>query len=324
MRAMVREKYGPPEVLRLEEVDKPVPKDNELLIKVKAASVNALDWHFLRGKPFLVRLKYGFFRPKTRILGYDIAGRVEAVGKKVNQFKAGDEVFGGLGFGLGGFAEYACVAEDGFVALKPPGTTFEEAAAVPAAAVTALKALRDRGQIQSGQKVLINGAAGGVGTFSVQIAKSFDTEVTGVCSTRNLDLVRSIGADKIIDYSREDFTRNGQSYDLVIDNVGNRSVSDLMRTLNPAGKCVIVGFTSLGRMLMQSIQAPWVSRTGGRKILSPSSEEPNRQEMHFLKELLEARKVVPAIDRRFPLDRLAEAMGYVETGHARAKVVITM
>ena len=187
---MVREKYGPPDVLRLEEVDKPVPKDNELLIKVQAASVNALDWHFLRGKPFLVRLQYGFFRPKTRILGYDIAGRVEAVGKKVNQFKAGDEVFGGLGFGLGGFAEYACVAEDGFVALKPPGTTFEEAAAVPAAAVTALKALRDRGQIQSGQKVLINGAAGGVGTFSVQIAKSFDTEVTGVCSTRNLEQTR--------------------------------------------------------------------------------------------------------------------------------------
>src|SRR3990170_6660244 len=191
MKAMMCRKYGPPNVLRLEEVEKPVPKESELLVKVKASSVNALDWHFLRGKPFLVRLQYGFFRPKNRILGYDIAGSVVAVGKNVTRFKPGDEVFGGLGFGLGGFAEYACVAEDGFLALKPSGTTFEEAAAVPAAAVTALKGLRDNGQIQPGQKVLINGAAGGVGTFAVQIAKSFDTEVTGVCSSQNLDMVRS-------------------------------------------------------------------------------------------------------------------------------------
>ena len=324
MKAMIFRKYGPPDVLHLEEVEKPIPKDNELLIKVQAASVNALDWHFLRGKPFLVRMRFGVFRPKTRILGYDIAGRVEAVGKNVTRFKLGDEVFAGLGFSLGGFAEYACTSEDGFVTLKPAGTTFEEAAAVPAAAVTALKGLRDKGKIQPGQKVLINGAAGGVGTFSVQIAKSFDTEVTGVCSSRNLELVRSIGADKVVDYTKEDFTRNGQTYDLVLDNVGNLSVSDLMRTLNPTGTCVIVGFTSVGHMLMQSILASRVSKATGRKILSASSEKPNTENIQFLKGLLESRKVVPTIDRQYSLEQLAEAIGYVETGHARAKVVITM
>lgn len=287
MKAMVLTKYGSPDVLQLKEVEKPVPKDNELLVKVHAASVNALDWHFLRGKPLLVRLQYGLFKPKVRVLGYDISGRVEAVGKKVTLFQPEDEVFGGLGFGLGGFAEYACVAEDGFVAQKPSGTTFEEAASVPGAAVAALKGLRDKGHIQSGQKVLINGAAGGVGTFSVQIAKAFDTEVTGVCSTRNLDMVRSIGADKVVDYTQEDFTRSGHTYDLILDNVGNRSVSDLMRALNPTGICVIVGFTSMRRMLMQSILAPRVSKTGGRKIVPASSEDPNRQELLFLKELLE-------------------------------------
>jgi NADPH:quinone reductase-like Zn-dependent oxidoreductase len=324
MKAMILRKYGPPDVLHLEEVEKPTPKDNELLVKVHAASVNALDWHFLRGKPFLVRMGYGFLRPKTRILGYDIAGRVEAVGRNVTRFKLGDEVFAGLGFSLGGFAEYVCTAEDGFVALKPAGTTFEEAAAVPAAAVTALKGLRDRGKIQPGQKVLINGAAGGVGTFSVQIAKSFDTEVTGVCSSRNLELVRSIGADKVVDYTKEDFTRNGQTYDLVLDNVGNLVVSDLMRSLNPTGTCVIVGFTSMGHMLMQSILASSVSKAKGKKILSAPSDKPNAENIQFLKGLLESRKVVPAIDRRYSLEQLAEAIGYVETGHARAKVVITM
>jgi NADPH:quinone reductase-like Zn-dependent oxidoreductase len=324
MKAMIFRKYGPPDVLHLEEVEKPIPKENELLVKVQAASVNALDWHFLRGKPFLVRMRFGFFRPKTRILGYDIAGRVEAVGKNVTRFKLGDEVFAGLGFSLGGFAEYACTSEDGFVTLKPAGTTFEEAAAVPVAAVTALKGLRDTGKIQPGQKVLINGAAGGVGTFSVQIAKSFDTEVTGVCSSRNLELVRSIGADKVVDYTKEDFTRNGQTYDLVLDNVGNLSVSDLMRTLNPTGTGVIVGFTSIGHMLMQSILASRVSEATGRKILSASSEKSNTENIQFLKGLLESRKVVPTIDRQYSLEQLAEAIGYVETGHARAKVVITM
>jgi len=324
MKAMIFRKYGPPGVLHLEEVEKPIPGDNELLVKVHAASVNALDWHFLRGKPFLVRMQYGLFSPKTRILGYDIAGHVEAVGKNVIRFKSGDEVFAGLGFSLGGFAEYACTGEDGFVALKPAGTTFEEAAAVPAAAVTALKGLRDRGKIQPGQKVLINGAAGGVGTFSVQIAKSFDAEVTGVCSSRNLELVRSIGADKVVDYGKEDFTRNGQTYDLVLDNVGNLTVSDLMRALKPTGTCVIVGFSSIGHMLTQSIPASGVAKATGRKILSAWGEKPNRENIQFLKGLLESRKIVPAIDRRYSLEQLAGAIGYVETGHARAKVVITM
>jgi NADPH:quinone reductase-like Zn-dependent oxidoreductase len=324
MKAMIFRKYGPPHVLHLEEVRKPIPKDNELLVKVQAASVNALDWHFLRGKPFLVRMRNGFYRPKTRILGYDIAGNVEAVGKGVTRFEPGDEVFAGLGFNLGGFAEYACVAEDGFVSLKPPGTTFEEAAAVPAAAVTALKGLRDTGRIQPGQKILINGAAGGVGTFSVQIAKSFETEVTGVCSSRNLELIRSIGADKVVDYTKEDFTRNGQRYDLVLDNVGNLSASDFVHTLTPTGTGVIVGFTSMSHMLVQSILAWRVSKATGRKILSASSEKPNTENIQFLKGLLESRKVVPTIDRLYSLEQLPDAIRYVETGHARAKVVITM
>lgn len=324
MKAMVLRKYGPPDVLHLEEVERPIPEENELLVNVHAASVNALDWHFLRGKPFFLRLQYGFYRPKTRILGYDIAGRVEVVGKNVTRFKPGDEVFAGLGFSLGGFAEYACTAEDGFVTLKPAGTTFEQAAAVPVAAFTALKGLRDVGRIQPGQKVLINGAAGGVGTFSVQIAKSFNAEVTGVCSSRNLELVRSIGADRVVDYTKEDFTRNGQTYDLVLDNVGNLSVSDLVRTLNPTGTAVIVGFTSMGHMLTQSILASRVSKATGRKILSASREKPHRENIEFLKGLLESRKIVPTIDRKYSLEQLAEAIGYVETGHARAKVVITI
>lgn len=324
MKAMVIRTYGPSDALHLEDVKKPLPKENELLVKMRAASVNALDWHFLRGKPFLVRLQFGLFKPKVRILGYDIAGTVEAVGKRVTQFKPGDEVFGGLGFALGGFAEYACIAEDGFVALKPSGTTFEQAASVPAAAVTALKGLRDTGHIQSGQKVLINGAAGGVGTFSVQIAKSFNTEVTGVCSSRNLDLVRSIGADKVIDYAKEDFARTGQTYDLVLDNVGNRSISDIARILSPTGTCVIVGFTSMGRLLMQVIQSPLVSRKAGKKIFAASSEKPNKQDIVSLKELLESRRIVPAIDRKYSLEQLPEAIAYLETGHARAKVVITI
>ncbi len=321
---MICRAYGSSDVLHLEEVETPVPKDNELLVNIRAASVNALDWHFLRGRPFLVRLQFGFFKPKIRILGYDIAGIVESVGKKVTRFKPGDEVFGGLGFVLGGFAEYACIAEDGFVALKPSRTTYEQAAAVPAAAVTALKGLRDTGHIQSGQKVLINGAAGGVGTFSVQIAKAFGAEVTGVCSARNMDLVRSLGADKVIDYAKEDFTRSGQTYDLVLDNVGNRSVSEIARILTPTGTCVIVGFTSMGKMLSQVIQSPFVSRKTGKKIRAASSEKPNKQDIESLSDLLESKKIVPAIDRKYPLDQLPEAIAYLETGHARAKVVMTI
>ena len=324
MKAIVFTKYGPPGVLQLKEIEKPTLKKKHLLVKVRAASVNALDWHFLRGRPFLVRLQYGLLKPKNRILGYDIAGRVEAVGKSVTRFQPGDEVFGGLGFSLGGFAEYACIDEDAFVAIKPNNISFDEAAAVPAAAVTALLGLRDRGQIKSGQKVLINGTAGGVGTFSVQIAKAYGAEVTGVCSTQNLDMVRSIGADKVIDYTCEDFTDQGQTYDLVLDNVGNRSVSELMRVLRPKGTCVIVGFTSMGRMLQHTVLGPLIAKAKNRKWAPPESEDPAKEHLEVLKKLLENGKVVPVIDRRYPLSELAEAVGYVETGHARSKVVITI
>lgn len=324
MKAMVRDRWGPPEVLRLEEVDRPVPGDNEVLVRVHAASVNALDWHFLRGTPFFLRLQHGLFRPQARILGYDIAGRVAEVGRNAKRFKPGDEVYGGMGFGLGGFAEYACLAEDGSLALKPDGKSFEEAAAVPGAAFAALKNLRDRGGIRSGQKVLINGAAGGVGTFSVQIAKSYGTRVTGVCSTQNLDLVRSIGADSVIDYTQQDFTRSGESYDLLLDNVGNRSVADLSRVLSPTGTCVIVGFTSVSRALLNSLRGSLLTKTSNKRFVPPDASDPTSDDLAFLSELLESRKVVSVIDRRYPLSRLPEAIAYLETGHARAKVVIDL
>src|SRR5512136_44667 len=293
MKAIVYTKYGSPDVLHLEEVEKPAPTDNEVLVKIHAAAITVGDLIFVKGSPFLARLGSGLLKPKHKIPGKEMAGRVEAVGGAVTQFKPGDEVFGDLYVcGLGAFAEYVCVPEAA-IALKPANITFDEAASVAESAIVALQGLRDKGKIQPGQKVLINGASGGVGTFSVQIAKSFDTEVTGVCSSRNLELVRSIGADKVVDYTKEDFTRNGQTYDLVLDNVGNLSVSDLMRTLNPTGTCVIVGFTSVGHMLMQSILASRVSKATGRKILSASSEKPNTENIQFLKGLLESRKVVP-------------------------------
>src|SRR5437588_11520260 len=259
MRAIVYHTYGSPDVLKLEEVQKPVPQDDEVLVKVHATSVNAGDWHLLRAKPFLMRLMgYGLLKPKNSILGSDIAGRVEAVGRNVTQFQQDDEVFGNI---RGGFAEYVCAREDALV-LKPANLSFEEAAAVPMAAVTALQGLRDKGQIQPGQKVLIHGASGGVGTFAVQIAKSFGAEVTGVCSTRNLDMARSIGADQVIDYTQEDFTQNGQRYDLIFDAVGNRSVSDCKRALSPNGICAVAGFTTLSHLLQVLVLGSWVSRTG--------------------------------------------------------------
>ena len=252
MKAIVYHKYGPPDVLELQETKKPSVKEGEVLVKVHAASVNPLDWHILRATPFFARAATGLLKPKHKILGADLAGRVEAVGRNVKQFQPGDEVFGDTfgRLGLGAFAEYVCVPEDGLV-LRPTSTTFEETAAVPVAAITALQGLRDKGQIQSGQKVLINGASGGVGTFAVQIAKSFGAEVTGVCSTRNLDMVRSIGADHVIDYTQEDFTKNGQTYDLIYCAVGNRSAADYKRALNPNGICVVAGFTTMFHMLIQ-------------------------------------------------------------------------
>jgi NADPH:quinone reductase-like Zn-dependent oxidoreductase len=316
MKAIVRTKYGPPEVLQLQEIEKPTPKENEVLIKVLAASINPFEWHHMRGNPFLLRFSAGLLKPKHKILGKDMAGIVEAVGKKVKQFIPGDEVFGSSNFGA--LAEFACVVED-HLAVKPANATFEEAATLPMAALTALQGLRDDGQVQPRQKVLINGSSGGVGTFAVQIAKSFGAEVTGVCSTRNLDMVRSIGADHVIDYTKEDFTQNGQHYDLIIDNVGNRSVSDLKRALSAKGICVVVGYSSLANLFQVMFRLP----SGNKKIgfLIPKI---NKKDLTYLKGLLETGKIVPVIDRLYPLSETAEAIRYLEEGHARGKVVITV
>ena len=325
MKAIVYHKYGSPDVLKLGEVQKPTPRDDEVLIKVHAASANPADWHLLRATPFFARLTVGLLKPKYKILGSDIAGRVEAVGRNVKQFQPGDEVFGDkFACGWGGFAEYVRVAEDRLV-LKPANISFEEAASVPLAAFTALQGLRDKGQIQPGQKVLVNGASGGVGTFAVQIAKSFSAEVTGVCSTGNLDMVRSIGADHVIDYTQEDFTKNGQTYDLIYCAVGNRSAADYKRALNPNGICVVAGFTTMSHMLFQVVfLGAWVSMTGGTKIGAFGTVRPNKEDLVFIKELLETGKVVPVIDRRYPLGETAEAIRYLEEGHAQGKVVITV
>jgi NADPH:quinone reductase-like Zn-dependent oxidoreductase len=319
MKAMVHEKYGPPDVLQLKEVEKPTPKDNGVLIKIHAASVNAYDWHMLRAKPFFVRfMGGGLLKPKNKILGADIAGRVEAVGINVKQFQPDDEVFGMV---AGGFAEYACAPENA-LAMKPVNISFEEAAAVPMAAVTALQGLRDKGQIQPGQKVLINGASGGVGTFAVQIAKSFGAEVTAVCSTRNLDTARSIGADSVIDYTREDFTRNGQRYDLILAANGYHSIFAYRRALSPGGIYVVAG-GSMAQMFQSTLLGPWISMTGSKKMGGVMAKR-SQKDLIFLKELIEAGKVKPVIDRRYPLRDVPEAIRYMEEEHAQGKVVITL
>jgi len=321
MKAIVYERYGSPDVLELKEVEKPVPKDNEILIKVYAASVNDWDWGLLRGKPFVNRLLFGLLKPKIKILGVDIAGQVEAVGRNVKKFQPGDEVFGDIsGCGWGGFAEYVCALENA-LSLKPASITFEEAAAVPQAAVLALQGLRDKRQIQPGQKVLINGAGGGAGTFAVQIAKSFGAEVTGVDSTSKLDMMRSIGADQVIDYTREDFTKNGQRYDLILDFAAYHSIFDYKRALSPKGIYVMVGGSS-ARIFQVMFLGPWVSMTGSKKM-GILMHKPNK-DLAFMKELFEAGKVVPIIDRRYPLNETAEALRYFGEGHARGKVVITV
>ncbi|MFQ5605855.1 MAG: NAD(P)-dependent alcohol dehydrogenase [bacterium] len=320
MKAIVHQKYGPPDVLELQEVANPTYKDEEVLLKVHAAAVNAGDWYKLSGKPFLVRLMTGGLRkPKNQILGWDIAGQVEAVGRNVKQFQPGDEVFGACD--CGGFAEYVYANEDELV-LKPASLTFEEAAAVPVAAITALQALRDKGRIQSAQKVLINGASGGVGTFAVQIAKSFGAEVTAVCSTRNLDQARSMGADQVIDYTQEDFTQTGQHYDLILAANGYRSLSDYKRALRPKGIYVCTGGT-MAQIFQAMFLGPLISMTGCKKM-GNSMAKINKKDLVFMKELLEAGKVVPVIDRRYPLSEVAEALRYLGEGHAQGKVVITV
>jgi NADPH:quinone reductase-like Zn-dependent oxidoreductase len=316
MKAIVYHVYGSPDVLELQEIEKPVAKAGEVLVKVHAASVNWLDWHFLTGTPFLARLMAGLRKPKHAVLGIDVAGRVEAVGANVNEFQPGDEVFGSSSHGC--FAEYVCVSE-GEVTTKPANMSFEEVAAVPGAAAPALQALRDHGKVQPGQKVLINGASGGVGTFAVQLAESFGAEVTGVCSTRNLDLVRSIGADQVVDYTQEDFTQTGERYDLILDVVATRSFSDCRRALKPQGIYVTTEFSPV-----LALAGLWKSMVGTQKMVPLTPKPPSKTDLVFLRELLEAGKVKPVIDRRYVLDDVPEALRHLGLGHTRGKIVITM
>jgi NADPH:quinone reductase-like Zn-dependent oxidoreductase len=324
MKSIVCTKYGSPDVLQLQEVAKPTPQDDEVLIRIYAASVNARDWRFMRAKPFFIRLMPGgFLQPKNKILGADVAGRVESVGRYVRQFKPGDEVFGYLpsATGRGTFAEYVC-AKENLITLKPANLTFEQAAAVPVAALTALQGLRDNGNIQPGQKVLINGASGGVGTFAVQIAKSFGAEVTGVCSTRNLDMVRSIGANHVIDYTRENFTRNGQHYDLILAANGYHPISEYLRALSPDGIYVVAGGSML-QLFQAGLQGRRTSKTGSQKTYVVSLVQSSK-DLAYMKELLESGKVVPVIDGCYPLSKIDEALWYFEKEHAQGKVVITV
>jgi NADPH:quinone reductase-like Zn-dependent oxidoreductase len=321
MKAIVYCDYGAPEVLRLETIAKPACADDQVLVRVRAASVNPLEWHFMRGTPYVGRLGMGLRKPKVTRLGVDVAGQVETVGPNVTQFKPGDEVFGSA---YGALAEFACASERGLV-LKPDNLTFAQAASVPVAAVTALQGLRDRGRVKPGQRVLINGASGGVGTFAVQIAKSMGAHVTGVCSTRNVEMVRSIGADQVIDYTKEDFTRSGQSYDVILDMVGSRSLSASRRVLTPGGTYVMVGGPSgrwiapLDRAIAAKVLSWFVSQNMGMMLA-----ELNQKDLGVLSDLMRAGKVKPVIDRTYPLSQVPEAIRYLEAGHARGKVVIAV
>jgi NADPH:quinone reductase-like Zn-dependent oxidoreductase len=317
MKAIVRTQYGPPDVLQFTEIEKPTPKDNEVLIKVCAASVNPLDLFTMRGAP-LIRLIPGLRTPKDERIGVDVAGQVQSVGRNVTQFRTGDEVFGVC---RGAFAEYACTTEDN-LARKPANISFEEAAAVPVAAITVLQGLRDKGRIQQRQKVLVDGASGGVGTFAVQIAKSFGADVTAVCSTRNVETARSIGADHVIDYMQEDFTKSGQRYDLILGANAHHSIFDCRRALSQNGIYVVVG-GGLARIFQAMLLAPLLSRIGNKKTRFFITKM-NQKDLAFVKGLLEAGKVVPVIDRRYPLKEAAEALRYLEQRHARGKIVLTV
>jgi NADPH:quinone reductase-like Zn-dependent oxidoreductase len=322
VRAVVYCDFGSPEVLKVEAIEKPVPGDTQLLIRVRSASLNPLDWHYMRGTPYIARFDFGLRKPKNTRLGVDYSGVVEAVGKNVTQFKPGDEVFGGR---TGALAEYITVREAGAVVVKPAGLGFDEAATVPVAAITALQGLRDKGQLQAGQKVLINGASGGVGTFAVQIAKSMGADVTGVSSTRNVELVISIGADRVIDYTKADFTKDTVRYDLILDNVGNHSLSDLRRVMKPEGRYVMVGGPS-GRWIaplpraFRAMVMSWFVSQDMKMFIS----ELNKGDLTILRDLMEAGKVKPVIDRQYKLSEVRDAIGYLETGRARGKVVVTM
>jgi len=319
MKAMVYENYGSPDVLKLMEIVKPVIKDNEILIKVYAASVTPLDWHFLTGTPYIARLMAGLLKPKRKVLGTDVAGVVEAVGVNITQFQPGDEVFG-LSFYNGSFAEYLCVPESQLqLVLKPSNVSYDDAAATPYSGYTALTCLRDLGKIQPGQKVLINGASGGTGTFAIQIAKSFGAEVTGVCSTRNLERVRSIGADEAIDYTKDDFSQNTGAYDLIFDVVRKRTFSECKDALKSQGIYVTTEFSPA--LVLQSLLA---SMAGSKKLVPLPMKRPTQQDFLDLAELLETKKMTPVIDRLYPLSEVPEALHYIGKGHARGKIVITM
>ena len=316
MKAIVQNAYGSPDVLKLKEVEVPAIKENEVLVRVQAAALNAGDYFSMKGSPWLIRFTVGFPNPKDYILGWDMAGSVEAVGIQVTRFQPGDEVFASCSTTL---AEYACVAEDK-LALKPTNLTFEQAAAVLTAALTALQGLRDVGKVQPGQKVLINGASGGVGTFAVQIAKALGAEVTGVCSMGKVEMVRSLGANHVIDYTQEDFTRSGLRYDLILDNVANHSFADLRRALTPQG--VVIpnsGHSGIGYIFKAFLLSPFMHQQG-----SPFYASPNSDDLVFLTELIEAGKITPVIDKTYPLCKTPEAFRYLDEGHARGKVVLTI
>src|SRR6266496_1783884 len=325
MKAIVYCDYGLAN-LKLQDIEKPTPTDDQLLVRVRAVSVNPYDWHFVEGTPYVIRaMGVGLRKPKDTQLGVDFAGTVEAVGKNVTQFKPGDEVFGGRS---GAFAEYVCPRAAGSVTLKPSNLTFEQAASVNIAGMTALQAVRDNGNVQPGQKVLINGASGGVGTFAVQIAKIFGADVTGVCSTRNVDMVKSLGADQVIDYTKEDFAKGSERYDVILDNVLNHSLSEIRRILTPTGKYVMIGgggpndnrwIGPFGRVIYTLLLSPFVSQQMGMMLA-----DANQKDLTILADLMQSGKVKPVIDRTYRLDQVAEAMRYLEQGHARGKVVITV
>src|SRR5205809_1049314 len=326
MKAVVYCNYGVPN-LKFQEIEKPTPADDQLLVRVRAASVNPLDWHFIEGTPYFMRVMgVGLRKPKDTRLGVDFAGTVEAVGKNVTKFKPGDEVFGGR---TGAFAEYVCVREARAVTVKPASVTFEQAASVPIAGITALQGVRDKGKVQPGQKVLINGASGGVGTFAVQIAKSFGAEITGVCSTRNVELVQSLGADHVIDYTKEDFTKGDQHYDVILDNVGNHSLSEYRRLLTPNGIYVLIGgggvneqgfLGGLAKALKAAFFSKFVSQKMGMMMADPSTKD-----LTLLADMVQSGKIKPVIDRTYEsLSQIPDAIRYVEEGHARGKVVITV
>lgn len=323
MKAIVYRCYGGAEVLKLEQIAKPAPADDRVLVKVHAAAVNPLDWHYMQGKPYLIRPMAGVGKPDSILMGADFAGTVETVGKNVTRFKPGDDVFGDRD---GAFGEYVSVRENGAMALKPGNMSMEQAAAVPIAGMTALQALRDKGKVQAGQKVLINGASGGVGTFAVQIAKSYGADVSGVCSTRNVEMVKSIGADHVIDYTKEDFTKGSARYDLIIDNVGNHTLSELRHVLTPKGALVSVGGPSDNRWLgplATSIDAYFIAPFVDQKLVFILAQA-NQDDLNVLRDLMQAGKLTPVIDRRYKLAETAQAISYLEQGHARGKVIIAV